>query len=281
MRAWAKTSFPISPPLLKPSQSCSVVSFSLEMSLEFSTSLKTCPKILLELCSLLCCYNNLSSSVLSCNIIAGTFLNVWVRDIALLLANLYWFWFVSRIQFTILGEKIQNSNNQAPSYFMFITSHSLNRSHAPMYQQQPVACCILSKPCSHMLLYLSITLPVLPSFSNNHVPSTILGAGQNFTLHSIKIFYLIIVHIASVLKSYPASSDRCRGILIMCLSSIFIRLYLSTRHQGLCLSLTSLTHNKVLGFQNNFNFKSIMNEWMNNQSDRNRHSNIWTTKEIQ
>ena len=146
MRAWAKTSFPISPPLLKPSQSCSVVSFSLEMSLEFSTSVKTCSKILLELCSLLCCYNNLSSSVVSCNIIA------------LLLANLYWFWFVSRIQFTILGEKIQNSNNQAPSYFMFITSHSLNRSHAPMYQQQPVACCILSKPCSHMLLYLS-TLP--------------------------------------------------------------------------------------------------------------------------
>ena len=110
-----------------------VVSFSLEMSLEFSTSLKTCSKILLELCSLLCCYNNLSSSVFSCNIIAGTFI---MCGSEILLS----YWQISTgshlwvgYNLTILGEKIQNSKNQAPSYLMFITGHSLNRSHAPMY----------------------------------------------------------------------------------------------------------------------------------------------------
>ena len=129
--------------------------FSLEMSLECSTSLKTCSKILLELCSLLYSYNNLSTSVFSCNIIAGTFLNVWIRDISLLLANFYWFCFVSRIQSNHLRGK--NTKLSSGSKLLYV--------HYWPFPQQISCTCVLATPSSllhpqqaisHMLLYVSI-----------------------------------------------------------------------------------------------------------------------------
>lgn len=60
---------------------------------------------------------------------------------------------------TILVKKIQNPCNQAPCYFfMFISGHSLTKSHGPIYQKHPIH----TPSTNHVPVYFSMPAYYLP-----------------------------------------------------------------------------------------------------------------------